>query len=80
MATPPHRRELFLDNGRVFVETPRLMTDAELAVVAEVPSQAAIASIPRNFPGSGDAAILRLAWVRRILVAGIGDAKGGGGY
>jgi hypothetical protein len=26
---------LFLDNGRVFVETPRLMTDDELARVFE---------------------------------------------
>jgi hypothetical protein len=31
----PHRRELFLDNGRVFVEVPRLMTDDELARVFE---------------------------------------------
>jgi hypothetical protein len=26
MATPAHRRELVLDNGRVFVEAPRLMS------------------------------------------------------
>jgi hypothetical protein len=32
---PQNRRELFLDHGRVFVETPRLMTDEELAVVFE---------------------------------------------
>jgi hypothetical protein len=33
MATPPIKGELFLDHGRVFVETPRLMTDSELADV-----------------------------------------------
>jgi hypothetical protein len=33
MATPAHRRELVLDNGRVFVEVPGLMTDDELADV-----------------------------------------------
>jgi hypothetical protein len=35
MATPRNRRELFLDDGRVFVEVPRLMTDEELATVFE---------------------------------------------
>jgi hypothetical protein len=35
MAMPPNRRELVLDNGRVFVEAPRLMTDEELAAVFE---------------------------------------------
>jgi hypothetical protein len=30
---PPIRREIFLDHGRVYVECPRLMSDAELAVV-----------------------------------------------
>jgi hypothetical protein len=29
MATPCNRRELFLGHGRVFVETPRLITDDE---------------------------------------------------
>jgi hypothetical protein len=33
MAPPPNRRELVLDNGRVFIEAPRLMTDDELAAV-----------------------------------------------
>jgi hypothetical protein len=33
MATPPNRRELVLDNGRVFVEAPRLMSDEQLADV-----------------------------------------------
>jgi hypothetical protein len=33
MATAPNRREVFLDHGRVFIETPRLMTDSELADV-----------------------------------------------
>jgi hypothetical protein len=32
---PENGRELFLDHGRVFVETPRLMSDDELAVVFE---------------------------------------------
>jgi hypothetical protein len=29
----PHRREVLLDNGRVFVQEPGLMTDDELATV-----------------------------------------------
>jgi hypothetical protein len=33
MVTATNRRERFLDHGRVFVETPRLMTDSELAEV-----------------------------------------------
>jgi hypothetical protein len=33
MAAPPHRRERFLDHGRVFIETPLLMTGDELADV-----------------------------------------------
>jgi hypothetical protein len=44
----PIRRELFLDHGRVFIKTPRLMTDDELAdvlaaFVAEVRGRAPIA-------------------------------------
>ena len=35
MAPSPNRRELVLDNGRVFVEVPRLMTDDELVAVFE---------------------------------------------
>jgi hypothetical protein len=35
MATPPDRRELVLDNRKVFVDVPRLMTDGELAGVFE---------------------------------------------
>jgi hypothetical protein len=35
MATPPDRRELVLDNRKVFVDVPRLMTDGELADVFE---------------------------------------------
>jgi hypothetical protein len=35
MAPSPNRRELVLDNGKVFVEVPKLMTDEELAVVFE---------------------------------------------
>jgi hypothetical protein len=35
MAPPPNRRELVLDQGRVLVEVPRLMTDDELAGVFE---------------------------------------------
>jgi hypothetical protein len=30
---PPTRREIFLDHGRVQIECPRLMSDAELAEV-----------------------------------------------
>jgi hypothetical protein len=35
MAPPPNRRELLLDNGKVFVEVPQLMTDDELVAVFE---------------------------------------------
>jgi hypothetical protein len=35
MARSPNRRELVLDDSRVFVEVPGLMTDEELAVVFE---------------------------------------------
>jgi hypothetical protein len=35
MAPPPNRRELVLDNGKVFVEVPQLMTDDELVAVFE---------------------------------------------
>jgi hypothetical protein len=35
MAPPPNRRELVLDDGRVFVEVPQLMTDDELVAVFE---------------------------------------------
>jgi hypothetical protein len=35
MAPPPNRRELVLDNGKVFVDVPQLMTDNELADVFE---------------------------------------------
>jgi hypothetical protein len=34
MAPLPNRRELVLDHGRVFIETPQLMTDGELVDVA----------------------------------------------
>jgi hypothetical protein len=33
MAPSPNRRELVLDNGKVFVEVLQLMTDDELAAV-----------------------------------------------
>jgi hypothetical protein len=33
---PPIRRQIFLHNGRVQIEYPRLMTDAELADVLAV--------------------------------------------
>jgi hypothetical protein len=33
MAIAPNRRKRFLDRGRVFIETPLLMTDSELAEV-----------------------------------------------
>jgi hypothetical protein len=35
MAPPPNRRELVLDNGKVLVEVPQLMTDDELVAVFE---------------------------------------------
>jgi hypothetical protein len=35
MARSPNRRELVLDDSRVFVELPMLMTDEELAAVFE---------------------------------------------
>jgi hypothetical protein len=31
MATAPRQREVFLNEGRVFIQCPRLMTDGELA-------------------------------------------------
>jgi hypothetical protein len=35
MAPSPNRRELVLDNGKVFVDVPTLMTDDELVAVFE---------------------------------------------
>jgi hypothetical protein len=58
MAPPPNRRELVLDQGRVFVEVPRLMTDDELADVFEATQTRAI--------GSGSSSQAELSGWRRL--------------
>jgi hypothetical protein len=50
MATAPNRREVFLDHGRVFIETPRLMTDDELADVRGPTAQGAGLASERAIP------------------------------